>query len=54
MNTSFKTLLQIISDILINKFNKIPLNITIEEVAKKYNITKEEVIYICNERKLSY
>lgn len=54
MNISFKTLLQITSDILINKFNKTPLNVAIEEVAKKYNMPEEEVIYICNERKLSY
>lgn len=53
MNTSFKTLLQITADILISKFNKTPLNVAIEEVAKKYNMSEEEVLCICNERKLS-
>lgn len=54
MNTSFKIILQITADVLISKINKIPLNVAIEEVSKKYNISKDEVEYICNERKLSY
>ena len=54
MNTSFKTILQIAAEILSNKFNKIPLNVGIKQVAKKYNMSEDEVIYICNERKLSY
>ena len=54
MNTSFKIALQIMADLLSSEFNKIPANVAIEEVAKKYNISKDNVEYICNEGKLSY
>jgi hypothetical protein len=54
MNISFRTVVQIIAEILSSKINKIPLSVAVEEIAKKYNMSEEDVTYICNERKILY
>lgn len=54
MNMSFKTLLQIISEVLSSKLNKIPLNVAIKEIAEKYHMSEQDITYICNNRKFLY
>lgn len=50
MNASFKTILQIVAEILSSKLNRIPLNVAIKEIAKNYHMSEEDVAYICNEK----